>query len=148
MLKHPHLQPYVPNLHLNFNNPRHHRYPVRWSDYAYEKKTTYIDHKPEPQTVYSHRNQKQSFSSDRALNPSISEHDQLSLCLEKVHDLSRSLTKKLSTVSINEKTPVPSKTPIAIKTPRFTPAKTSTPRRETTSTKITRGGSNRDLVCP
>ncbi|KAI3514612.1 hypothetical protein L1887_13175 [Cichorium endivia] len=119
LLKHSHLQPYVHNLNLNLNNPRHHKYPVRWSDYNYEKKTTFI----EPQMVHSHRKQRQSFSSDRALNPSVSEHD-----------LSISFTKKLSTHGTNDV-----KTPSFTKTPTFTPAKASTtPRRRSSLPKMTR----------
>nr|XP_043621291.1 serine/threonine-protein kinase Nek6-like [Erigeron canadensis] len=138
LLRHSHLQPYVQNLHLTLNNPRRHTYPV------YKKKTRFVE--PEPRMVHSHRNQQQSFSSDRALNPSISEHDQVSLCSENVDYLSRSLTSKLSTVSLDEETPVASKTPVASRTPRFTPTKTSTPRRQTISPKITGQGSNHDLL--
>lgn len=146
LLKHSHLQPYVHNLHLNFNNPRRHTYPVQY--YNYETKTTFTEPEtePEPQMVHSHRNQEQSYSSDRALNPSISEYDQVSLCSEKSQDLSRSLTRKLSTISISETTPIADKTPITTRTSKFTPAKTFTPRRQSATPKITRGGSNRDLV--
>ncbi|GJZ66815.1 serine/threonine-protein kinase Nek2 [Tanacetum coccineum] len=77
LLKHSHLQPYIHNLHLNLNNPRRHTYPVQYHNY--EKKTTFIEPKTEtePQMMHSHRNQEQSYSSDRALNPSISEYDQV-----------------------------------------------------------------------
>ncbi|PWA53215.1 serine/threonine-protein kinase Nek3 [Artemisia annua] len=146
LLKHSHLQPYVHNLHLNFNNPRRHTYPVQYHNY--EKKTTFIEPEtePEPQMVHSHRNQKQSYSSDRALNPSISEYDQVSLRSEESQDLQRSLTRKLSSVSISETTPIADKTPITIRTSKFTPAKTFTPRRQSATPKITREGSNRDPV--
>ncbi|GJZ33415.1 serine/threonine-protein kinase Nek2, partial [Tanacetum coccineum] len=146
LLKHSHLQPYVHSLHLKFNNPRRHTYPVQYHNY--EKKTTFIEPKTEtePQMMHSHRNQEQSYSSDRALNPSISEYDQVSLCSGKSQDLSRSLTRKLSTVSISETTPIADKTPITIRTSKFTPAKTFTPRRQYATLKITRGGSNHDQV--
>ncbi|KAM0071704.1 putative protein kinase NEK family [Helianthus debilis subsp. tardiflorus] len=137
LLKHSHLQPYIHNLHLNSNNPKRHAYPVRWSDYNYEKKTTFVEPEPEPEPrmVHFHRNQKQSFSSDRALNPSVSEHDQVSLWSEKVQDLSRPLTRKLSTDSIDGETSMADKTPVATRTRRYTPAKKSTPRRQTASPK-------------
>ncbi|XP_071719426.1 serine/threonine-protein kinase Nek1-like [Rutidosis leptorrhynchoides] len=139
LLKHSHLQSYVNDLYLKSNNPRRHTYPV------YKKKTIYVETKePEPQMVLSHKNQKQSCSSDRALNPSISENDQVSFNSDKLQDPSRSMTRKLATVSINEDTPVASKTSRASRTPRLTPSKTFTPRRENTA-KITRVGSNRDL---
>ncbi|KAI3773065.1 hypothetical protein L6452_04263 [Arctium lappa] len=135
LLKHSYLQPYVHKLHLNLNHPRRHTVPLRWSDYDYEKKTTFIEPEPEPepQMVHSHRKHKKSFGSDRALNPSISEHDQVSLYSENVQDLSTSLTRKLSIDSINEEKPVVAKTRVAIRTP----AKASA------SPKITR---NRDLL--
>ncbi|XP_076924675.1 serine/threonine-protein kinase Nek2-like [Bidens hawaiensis] len=140
LLKHSHLQPYIHNLHLNFNNPKRHAYPVRWSDYNYEKEATFIEPEPETepelQRVHFHRNQKQSFSSDRALNPSISKHDQVSLWSEKVQDLSRTLTRKLSTDSIEGEKSMATKTPVATKTPKFTPVKKSTPRRQTDSPKL------------
>ncbi|GJX64513.1 hypothetical protein Tco_0298856 [Tanacetum coccineum] len=47
----------------------------------------------------SHSNQEQSYNSDIALNPSIPEYDQVSLCSEGSQDLSRSLTRKISTVA-------------------------------------------------
>lgn len=92
--------------------------------------------------VHFHRNQKQSFSSDRALNPSISEHDQVSLWSEKVQDLSRPVTRKLSSGSMDGEESVAAKTPVATRTPRFTPAKNSTQRRQTVSPKVTTVGSN------
>ncbi|KAK1420525.1 hypothetical protein QVD17_22196 [Tagetes erecta] len=138
LLKHSHLQSYIHNLHLSINSPKRHTYPVRWSDYNYEKKTTFVQPEtgPESQMVHFHRNQKQSFSSDRALNPSISEHDQVSLWSEKVQDLSRPLTRKVSSGSMDGEKSVDAKTPVATRTPRFTPAKKSTPRRQTVSPKL------------
>ncbi|XP_022035223.1 serine/threonine-protein kinase Nek1 isoform X1 [Helianthus annuus] len=148
LLKHSHLQPYIHNLHLNSNNPKRHAYPVRWSDYNYEKKTTFVEPEtePEPRMVHFHRNQKQSFSSDRALNPSVSEHDQVSLWSEKVQDLSRPLTRKLSTDSIDGEKSMADKTPVATRTRRYTPAKKSTPRRQTASPKVTTVDSNHGLL--
>ncbi|MFS7930730.1 putative protein kinase NEK family [Helianthus anomalus] len=137
LLKHSHLQPYIHNLHLNSNNPKRHAYPFRWSDYNYEKKTTFVEPEtePEPRMVHFHRNQKQSFSSDRALNPSVSEHDQVSLWSEKVQDLSRPLTRKLSIDSIDGEKSMADKTLVAARTRRYTSAKKSTPRRQTASPK-------------
>ncbi|XP_076937897.1 serine/threonine-protein kinase Nek1-like [Bidens hawaiensis] len=146
LLKHSHLQPYIHNLHLNFNNPKRHAYPAQWSDYNYEKET-FIEPEPETepelQRVHFHRNQKQSFSSDRALKPSISEHDQVSLWSEKVQDLSRTLTRKLSTDSMDGDKSMAAKTPVTTRTQRFNPAKKSTnpankstPKRQTGPPKL------------
>ncbi|KAD3068609.1 hypothetical protein E3N88_36489 [Mikania micrantha] len=132
LLKHSHLQPYIHNLYLNFNNPKRHAYPVRWSDFNYEKKTTFIEPETEPQTVHFHGSQMQSFSSDRALNPSISEHDQLSLWSEKVQDLSTPLTRKLSRENMDGEKAIASKTSVATRTP----GKNATARRQTVSPKV------------
>lgn len=146
MLKHPHLQPYVHILHLNSNNPRRHTLPVPVpvrlsSGYNYEKRTTFIE--PEPKTVHLHNEKRRSFSSDRALNPSISEYDQNSSYSQNSH-------RKLSIGSIEEyihteKLVAAAKTSNGGRTPRLTPA--STPRRQTVTPKIIRGTSDRDLVC-
>lgn len=126
LLKHSHLQPYALKLHLNFNGPRRHTLPARWSDYNYEKKTTFIE--PEPRTVHLHNEKRRSFSSDRALNPSVSEPDQYSSC-------SQNSTRKLSIGSVEEyihtEKLVAAKTLNGIRTPRLTHAKHSvtTPRR-------------------
>ncbi|KAL4572022.1 hypothetical protein LXL04_018790 [Taraxacum kok-saghyz] len=136
LLKHSHLQPYVYNLNLNLNPPRPHKYPLHYSDHNIEKKTTFI--KPEPKTVHSHRRtQTQPFTSNRALNPSISEHD-----------FSRSFTTKLTNHSINEEKPIYAKIPSVTRTPKSTTAKNYvTPRRQSLLPKIARGGgSDRDLL--
>lgn len=147
LLKHPHLQPYVLNLHLNSNNPRRHTLPVRLSGYSYEKRTTFIE--PEPKTVHLHTEKRPSFSSDRALNPSISEYDQNS-------SYSHNSTRKLSFGSIEEyihteKLVSANKTSNGVRTPRLTPVKVKpssavTPRRLTVTPKIIRGSSDRDLL--
>ncbi|GJR30361.1 serine/threonine-protein kinase Nek2 [Tanacetum coccineum] len=143
LLKHPHLQQYVLKLHLNFNEPRRHTLQPRWSDYNYEKKTTFIE--PEPRTVHPHNEKRRSFCSDRALNPSISEHDQYS-------SYSQSSTRKLSIGSVEEyihtEKLVAAKTSNAIRTPRLTPVKpsASTPRRHIASPKIIRPSSDRDVL--
>ncbi|KAJ9547661.1 hypothetical protein OSB04_020204 [Centaurea solstitialis] len=137
LLKHSYLQPYVHKLHLNLNHPRRHTIPPRWSDYNYDKKTTFIEPEPQPEPEPQiYRKHKKSFSSDRALNPSISEYDQVSLYSDNLQDLSTSLTRKLSIDSINEKKPVVAKTMVAIRTP----AKASA------SPKITKRGPDRDLL--
>ncbi|KAI3829699.1 hypothetical protein L1987_03827 [Smallanthus sonchifolius] len=145
LLKHAHLQPYVLKLHLNINRPRRRTPPVQWPDYNYEKKTTFIEPEPKPQTVQLHNGKRPSFSSDRALNPSISEHDQYSSC-------SQTSTRKLSIGSVEEyiltEKLVAARTANAVRTPRVTPVKPSvmTPRRQFTSPKVTRGSSDRDLL--
>nr|XP_043610965.1 serine/threonine-protein kinase Nek2-like [Erigeron canadensis]XP_043610966.1 serine/threonine-protein kinase Nek2-like [Erigeron canadensis] len=138
LLKHSHLQPYVYKLQLNFNGPRRQTLPGRWSDCNYEKKTTFIE--PEPRTFHHYNEKRRSINGDRALNPSISEHDQHS-------SFSQSSTRKLSIGSVEEyihtEKLVAAKISNAVRTPRSTLAKTSvtTPRRQ-----IIRRSSNRDLL--
>ncbi|KAD4385994.1 hypothetical protein E3N88_26163 [Mikania micrantha] len=126
LLKHLHLQPYVLKLHLNINGPRRHSIPSHWSDYKYEKTTTFIE--PEP---HLHNRKMSSFSSYRALNPSISEHDQYSSC-------SQNSTRKLSIGSVEEY--IQTEKLVAARTPRVTSVKPSaivfTPRRQIASSKI------------
>ncbi|KAK9057333.1 hypothetical protein SSX86_022168 [Deinandra increscens subsp. villosa] len=143
LLKNSLLQPYVLKLHLNTNGPRRHFIPSQWSDYNYEKKTTFIE--PEPQTVHLQNGKRPSFSSDRALNPSVSEHDQYSSC-------SQTSTRKLSIGSVEEyiqtEKLVAARSANAVRTPRVPPVKPSviTPRRQIASPKIIRGSSDRDLL--
>lgn len=144
LLKHSHLQPYVLKLHLNLNNPKRNTLPVQYPNYNYEKKTTFIE--PEPRTVRLHNEKRQSFTSDRGLNPSISEYDPYSSC-------SRNSNRKLSIGSVEEyiytEKLVAGNTLNCVRTQRRTPAKPSatTPRRQTVTPKIIRGSSDRDLVC-
>ncbi|KAD1488655.1 hypothetical protein E3N88_42740 [Mikania micrantha] len=126
LLKHLHLQPYVLKLHLNINGPRRHSIPSHWSDYNYEKTTTFIE--PEP---HLHNRNRSSFGSDRALNPSISEHDQYS-------SYSQNSTRKLSIGSVEEY--IQTEKLVAARTPRVTSVKPSvtvfTPRRQIASSKL------------
>ncbi|XP_071689477.1 serine/threonine-protein kinase Nek2-like isoform X2 [Rutidosis leptorrhynchoides] len=138
LLKHSHLQPYLLKLYLNSNRPRRNTLPGRWSHYNYEKKTTFIE--PEPRTVHLHNEKRPSFSSDRALNPSISEHDYYSLG-------SQSSARKLSIGSIEEyihtEKLVASKISNAVRTPKSTPKK---PSATTPRTQPIRNSSDRDLL--
>ncbi|KAL9995457.1 putative protein kinase NEK family [Helianthus debilis subsp. tardiflorus] len=143
LLKHSHLQPYVLKLHLNINRPRRHTLPAQWPDYNYEKKTTFIE--PEPRPVHYHNGKRPSFSSDRGLNPSISEHDQYS-------SYSQTSTRKLSIGSVEEyiqtEKLVAARSANAVRTPRVTPVKPSviTPRRHIASPNVIRRSSDRDVL--
>ncbi|XP_076939211.1 serine/threonine-protein kinase Nek2-like [Bidens hawaiensis] len=140
LLKHSHLQPYVLKLHLNMNGPRRHTLPAQWPDYNYGKKTTFIE--PEVRPVNIHNGKRPSFSSDRGLNPSVSEHDQYSSCSHN--------SRKLSIGSVEEyiqtEKLVAARSANAVRTPRVTvtPVKHS-PRRQIASPNIIRS-SDRDVL--
>ncbi|XP_031397415.1 serine/threonine-protein kinase Nek1-like isoform X2 [Punica granatum] len=61
LLRNPHLQPYVLNIHMKMTNPRRNSLPVQWSQYTH---------------VSPYRKIRYSFANDRALNPSISGPEQ------------------------------------------------------------------------
>ncbi|KAM6576992.1 hypothetical protein CsatB_028829 [Cannabis sativa] len=69
LLGHPHLQPYVLNVHLKLNNPRRSSLSVQRPQSNYSRKTRFS----EPEIHYPNFQEKRhSFSNDRTLNPSIS----------------------------------------------------------------------------
>lgn len=149
LLRHPHLRPYVLNVHLKSNNPRRHTFPALSSDTNLVKKTRFL----EAEAVKTEK--RLSFGNNRALNPSISGNEldtpyssrraqkSLSHLNDKLAELSigsvgddigvqKLVTTKFSTV----------------KTPRMTSAKASANlRRQSTPSKISNPGSTRELVC-
>ncbi|XP_059660460.1 serine/threonine-protein kinase Nek2 [Cornus florida] len=153
LLRHPHLQPYILQIHLKSNSPRRNTFPGRWSDSNYEKRTRFLA--PESVTKLANREKRRSFSNDRALNPSISGTERSYPCSsQRAQDFQSSLNTKfseLSVGSIHEDIGIVKSTatkfPNAARTPRSTPAKASaTPRRHTTPSKISNIGLNRDSL--
>ncbi|KAG2696604.1 hypothetical protein I3760_07G064800 [Carya illinoinensis] len=133
LLGHPHLQPYVLEVHLKINSPRRGSLPVPWPEPTYMKKTRFSETKDVPLVTY--REKHCSFSNDRTLNPSISGAEQDSLCSTlDIHDNPSFLNQRLqelSVGSIHEQTAI-SKTVLAkasdiAKSSRRIPAKASGP---------------------
>lgn len=132
LLGHPHLQPYVLEVHLKINSPRRGSLPAHWPEpVAYMKKTRLSETKDVPLVTY--REKCSSFSNDRTLNPSISGAEQDSLCSTlDIHDKPNFLDRRLqelSVGSIHEQTAI-SKTVVAkasdvVKSSRRIPAKAS-----------------------
>lgn len=147
MLSHPHLQPYVLKVHLKLNNPRCNNIPTRWSDLNFVKKTRFVE-----QDVIGRR---RSFSNDRALNPSVSETEQDSLCyIQREQEIPSYLFEKFTEFSVgfdNEEITTVDELaatmfPTAVKTPRVKPAVSVTPRKHTISAKKSQTGQKHDLV--
>lgn len=150
LLEHQHLQPYVLKMHLNSNNPRRHTFPLHWSDSNYMKKTRFLE--SEVVIVPNDAEKRQSFSNDRALNPSISgtEFDSFSSS-QRAENFSKYLNRKLSIGSIGEDIgfgkSMAGKLSTAVKTPKLTPTKAfATPRRQIVPSMISRPCSDRDSV--
>lgn len=153
LLCHPHLQPYVLRIHLKLNSPRRNTFPLEWSDSNFIKKTRFME--PEAISIHSDREKRQSLSNDRALNPSVSENEQVSpsstLRARAFGNYLNQKFKELSIGVVHEELGVEKSTAPHVcsagKTPRVIPAKVSaTPRRQTTPSKITHIGSKRDSV--
>uniref|UniRef100_A0A5B7C0I0 non-specific serine/threonine protein kinase n=1 Tax=Davidia involucrata TaxID=16924 RepID=A0A5B7C0I0_DAVIN len=153
LLRHPHLQPFVLQIHLKSSSPRRNTFPLQWSDSNYVKKTRFLE--PRAVTTLADREKCRSFSSDRALNPSVSGTDQDSPCSsQRAQDFRSYLNAKfleLSVGSIHEDRGIDksiiTKISSAAKTPRLMPARTSatpSPRRQTALSKISNIGSNHD----
>ncbi|KAH9729735.1 serine/threonine-protein kinase Nek2 [Citrus sinensis] len=152
LLCHPHLQPYVLGIHLKLNGPRRNTFPLEWSDSNF-KKTRFME--PEAISIHSNREKRQSFSNDRALNPSVSETEQDSLSStlrgRAFGNYMNQKFKELSIGVVHEELGVDMSTTPNVcnagKTPRLTPAKVSaTPRRQATPSKNTHIGSKRDSL--
>ncbi|KAI7990569.1 Serine/threonine-protein kinase Nek2 [Camellia lanceoleosa] len=153
LLRHPHLQPYILKIHLKSSSPRRNTLPAQWSDSNTTRKTRLL--KPEAVTKLTDRERRQSYSNDRALNPSISGTELDSPCSsQRARHCPRFFNKKfseLSSGSVHEDIGVEMSTATkfssAAKTPRLTPAKTSaTPRRQIAPPKISNIGENCDSV--
>ncbi|XP_028105647.1 serine/threonine-protein kinase Nek2-like isoform X2 [Camellia sinensis] len=153
LFRHPHLQPYILKIHLKSNSPRRNTLPAQWSDSNTTRKTRLL--KPEAVTKLTDRERRQSYSNDRALNPSISGTELDSPCSsQRARHCPRFFNKKfseLSSGSVHEDIGVEMSTATkfssAAKTPRLTPAKTlATPRRQIAPPKISNIGENCDSV--
>ncbi|KAJ0052227.1 hypothetical protein Pint_03262 [Pistacia integerrima] len=153
LLSHPHLQPYVLRIHLKYNSPRRNTFPLQFSDSNIIKKTRFMD--LDTVSIRTGGEKRQSFSNDRALNPTASETEQDSpSSTDRAQEFGSYLNKKFRELSfgvVHEEIGVDKKTSIKFsnvgKTPRLTPAKISaTPRRQTTPSKIPHIGSKRDSV--
>ncbi|KAL0419862.1 UNVERIFIED_CONTAM: Serine/threonine-protein kinase Nek1 [Sesamum radiatum] len=75
LLRHPHLRPYILNVHLKSNNPRRHTFPSLSSDANFVKKPT----------AAVKTEKRLSFGNNRALNPSISGNDLDTPCSSREH---------------------------------------------------------------
>ncbi|XVE77822.1 hypothetical protein DITRI_Ditri13aG0093200 [Diplodiscus trichospermus] len=153
LLTHPHLQPYVLKIHLKLNSRRYSSFPTRLSDSNFIKKTRFL----EQEYVMGHSDihRRQSFSNDRALNPSVSETEKDSVSsIQREQEIPSYLFEKFTEVSVgidNEEITIDNSTttkfPTVARSPRLMPAKVSvTPRKHTTPSKISRTGQKLDLV--
>ncbi|KAG8389309.1 hypothetical protein BUALT_Bualt02G0216000 [Buddleja alternifolia] len=149
LLRHPHLRPYILNLHLKLNNPRRHTFSNISSDANYVKKTRFV----EPAAVKTEK--RLSFGNNRALNPSISGNDFDSPYSSRRAQKSLThLNDKFSELSIGSisgdvgvKKLMTTKLSSALRTPRMAATKTSANlRRQSTPSKISNPGSTRELL--
>ncbi|XP_073040680.1 LOW QUALITY PROTEIN: serine/threonine-protein kinase Nek2-like [Primulina eburnea] len=149
LLGHPHVRPYVLNVHLKASNPRRQTYPFHAPDANNVKKTRFQEH----QVLKSE--QRLSFGNNRALNPSISGNELNSPCSSRrtQNSLSHSNTK-ISEVSVGNvgedkgiTKPVSTRFFNATKTSRVNTARASANhRRQTSPLKISNPGSTRELL--
>lgn len=124
LLGHPHLQPYIVQIHLKLNNPRRNTLPALWPEPNYMKKTRFSEPLP---------NKRHSLSNDRAINPSVSviEYDSLS-STQDIHDTQNYPSRKPSIggtrggVGIHK---TPSKPAANAKTSRLLSKAYSTPKK-------------------
>ncbi|KAE8720430.1 Serine/threonine-protein kinase Nek2 [Hibiscus syriacus] len=147
LLTHPHLQPYVLRIHQILNRPRSGNFRTRWSDSNFIKKTRFLE--------LDVTGRRQSFSNDRALNPSVSEAEQDSLSVQREQEFPSYLFEKFKEFSVhidkfNEEITIDKSTatmfPTTVKTPRLTPAVSVTPRKHITPAKKSQTGHKHDLV--
>ncbi|XP_057800974.1 serine/threonine-protein kinase Nek2 [Salvia miltiorrhiza] len=150
LLRHPHLRPYILDIHLKSNNPRRHTFPALPSDANFVKKTRFV----EAETVKQEK--RLSIGNNRALNPSISGNELDSPCSSRRAQKSFShLNDKLSDLSIDsvgndigvQKLANATKFS-AVKTPKMASAKASSNhrRQSTTPSRISNPGSTRELL--
>lgn len=124
LLGHPHLQPYIVQIHLKLNSPRRNTLPALWPEPNYMKKTRFSEPFP---------SKRHSLSNDRAINPSVSviEYDSLS-STQDIHDTQNYTSRKLSTggtrggVGIHQ---TPSKSATNAKTSRLLSKASATPKK-------------------
>lgn len=149
LLRHPHLRPYILDIHLKSNNPRRHTFPALSSDPNLAKKTRFV----EAAAVKTEK--RLSFGNNRALNPSISGNELNSPCSSRrAHKSFSHLNDKLSDLSISSvgddigvRKLVTATKLTAVKTPRMTSAKASANhRRQSTPSRISNPGSTRELL--
>ncbi|KAL2238837.1 UNVERIFIED_CONTAM: Serine/threonine-protein kinase Nek2 [Sesamum indicum] len=145
LLRHPHLRPYILNVHLKSNNPRWHTFPSLSSDANFVKKPT----------AAVKTEKRLSFGNNRALNPSISGNDLDTPCSSRraqksLSHLNDNKFSKLSIGSVGDDVGVKklptTKLSSALRTPRLASAKAPVnPRRQSTPSKISNPGSTREL---
>lgn len=151
MLRHPHLRPYILDLHLKFSNPRRHTFAALSSEANFEKKTRFV----EAEAI--RREKRLSVGNNRALNPSISGNELDSPgSSRRAHKSFSHLNDKLSDLSIDsvgddmgvQKVATNATKFDTVKTPRLAPAKASGNHRRQTMTpsRISNPGSTRELV--
>ncbi|KAL1539730.1 Serine/threonine-protein kinase Nek2 [Salvia divinorum] len=150
LLRHPHLRPFILDIHLKANNPRRHTFPALLSDANFVKKTRFVEADAVKQV------KRLSFGNNRALNPSISGNELDSPCSSRRAQKTFShLNDKLSDLSIGsvgddigvQKLANDTKFS-AVKTPRTTSAKASSNcrRQSTTPSRMSNPGSTRELL--
>ncbi|CAI9107773.1 OLC1v1007212C1 [Oldenlandia corymbosa var. corymbosa] len=153
LLRHPHLQPYVLQIHLKSDRPIQHTFPVQWHNNNPVKKIRFIE--PEIVTAVSAKGRRQSVGNNRALNPSISGTELDSpYSSPRVKHLTNFVGKKFSDLSVNSTSDdfgvtklTPSKVASSAKTRNLSAAKVSlTPRIQIVPSKISNPGSTRELL--
>ncbi|OIW13536.1 hypothetical protein TanjilG_29277 [Lupinus angustifolius] len=130
LLGHPHLQPYVHNIHLKINSPRRSTLPGHWEQPNYMKKTRFL--KPDD-SVSIYRDKWHSLSNDQTSNPSVSGADQDSLCSTQEIDCTTDyLNQRLAELCVGDShevksniKPAVSRTSSVAKTPKLTSSKAS-----------------------
>ncbi|KAL1547202.1 non-specific serine/threonine protein kinase [Salvia divinorum] len=150
LLRHPHLSPYILDMHLMSNNPRRHTFPARPSDAKFAKKTGFV----EADAVKQEK--RLSFGNNRALNPSISGNELDSpFSSGRAQKTFSHLNDKLSDLSAGsvgddigvQKLANATKFSV-VKAPRTASAKASSNnrRQSTTPSRISNPGSTRELL--
>ncbi|KAF9618561.1 hypothetical protein IFM89_002256 [Coptis chinensis] len=144
LLRHPLLQPYVLQVHLKANSPKHSAIRMNWPETNYIRKARLPESDRIP--LYTDQERRRSFSNDRILNPSISGAEQDSrYSTRRMQDLPSYVNQEVPEIGVDKL--ITARTSYTPKTPRVTPAKaSSTPRRRTEPPKTTYTGSKRDSL--